>query len=180
MKQRRIQGKYAPKYPTYWEHMSPVVGLVFTTTVCATLLYAKPNVADTVVHAEMAGEASTSAGQTMTSPVPSPTPEPTEKQQIMAYIVEKFGDDAADMMAIIRLCENSKFNQQATNHNRNGTVDYGVAQINSIHIPRCGEAIKTDWKANLDCAHDIYVRAGKKFTPWTCAHVVGQKNYLNQ
>lgn len=117
------------------------------------------------------------------SPSPTPTPVPTkcnEKCQIVKYITEKFGDRAADAIVIIRTCENSTFDQSRTNHNNNGTVDYGVFQVNSIHEKRYGGAFKTDWKANVDVAYEIYKSAGEKFTPWTCAHKIGEKNYLGQ
>jgi len=112
--------------------------------------------------------------------VESKRPSPSEKQQILLYIVEKFGDDAADAITLVRKCENSTFDQTRTNHNQNGTVDYGIFQVNSIHTNRYGETFKTDWKANVDVAYKIYQAAGNKFTPWTCAHIIGQKNYLGK
>jgi len=101
----------------------------------------------------------------------------TEKQQIMAYIVEVFGDDAADAITVINKCENNAFNPKATNHNRNGSIDRGVFQLNSAYWG--GEEL-FDWKTNVDVAYKVFTRAGKKWTPWTCAHTVGQANYLGQ
>lgn len=122
---------------------------------------------------------------------PTSTPEPAveavdqtsgagELEEIHNYIKTKFGSDGDNMIRIIGECENKTFDQSRTNHNRNGSIDYGIAQVNSIHIARCGSDIKHDWKANIDCAYSIYERAGNSFRPWTCAYVVGQKNYLNQ
>ena len=101
----------------------------------------------------------------------------TEKCRILAYIMEKFQDDAANAITMIRKCENSTFDQTRTNHNSNGTVDYGVMQINSIHIPKCGESIKTSWKANIDCGYKVYKNAKNTFYPWSCADVINQKSY---
>ncbi len=111
---------------------------------------------------------------------PEPKPEPSSKQEIYLYIIEKFGDDGANAITMIRKCENSKFDQSATNHNRNGTIDYGIFQVNSIHAARYGSEFMTDWKANVDTAYEIYKAAGKKFTPWTCSYEIGQKNYLSK
>jgi len=109
---------------------------------------------------------------------PEPTVAPlTQKQEILNYIVEVFGDDAADAIVVIRKCENSSFNPRATNQNRNGSVDRGIFQLNSAYWG--GEELY-DWKKNVDVAYKVFTRAGKKWTPWTCAHVVDQKNYLNQ
>ena len=119
---------------------------------------------------QTAGEITTAA------PVSTPSAT-TEKQQILAYIVEVFGDDAADAIVVIRKCENSSFNPRATNQNRNGSVDRGIFQLNSAYWG--GEELY-DWKKNVDVAYKVFTRAGKKWTPWTCAHVVDQKNYLNQ
>lgn len=113
-----------------------------------------------------------------TDTTPAPTIAPlTQKQEILNYIVEVFGDDAADAIVVIRKCENSSFNPRATNQNRNGSVDRGIFQLNSAYWG--GEELY-DWKKNVDVAYKVFTRAGKKWTPWTCAHVVDQKNYLNQ
>lgn len=111
---------------------------------------------------------------------PEPKPEPSDKQEIYLYIIEKFGDDGANAITMIRKCENSTFDQTRTNHNRNGTIDYGIFQVNSIHAARYGSEFMTDWKANVDTAYEIYKAAGKKFTPWTCSYEIGQKNYLSK
>ena len=100
----------------------------------------------------------------------------TEKQQILAYIVEKFGDRSADAITLINKCENHAFNPNAINHNRNGTVDRGIFQINSIH----GGEEMFDWKKNIDMAYRIYKSHGEKFTAWTCSKVIGERNYLGE
>lgn len=109
--------------------------------------------------------------------IPVPVNCTTEKCKIYAYLVEKFQDDAANAITMIRKCENSKFNQQATNLNNNGTTDYGVMQINSIHITKCGTGIITSWKENIDCGYRIYKSAGKTFHPWSCAGIINQASY---
>lgn len=101
----------------------------------------------------------------------------SEKQQILAYIVEVFGDDAPDAIVVIRKCENGNFDPKATNYNRNGSVDRGIFQLNSQYWG--GEELY-DWKLNVDKAYEVFNRAGKKWTPWTCAWTVDQKNYLGQ
>jgi len=95
----------------------------------------------------------------------------TEKCEILAYIVEKFGDDAADAITMINKCENHAFDPEVTNHNSNGTIDRGVFQINSVHG---GEEL-FEWKTNIDKAYDIYQAQG--WSPWTCSYVVGVRSY---
>ncbi len=94
--------------------------------------------------------------------------------------MERFQDDAANAITLIRKCENSTFDQSRTNHNNNGTIDYGIFQVNSIHTKKYGDAFIADWRANVDTAYKIYQSAGNTFRPWTCAPVVDQLNYLGQ
>lgn len=103
----------------------------------------------------------------------------TEKQQIMAYIVEKFGDRASDMITIINQCENHDFKTDAINHNSNGSCDVGVTQENTSCSGEEFEKLK-GWKYNIDEAYRKYHAAKDTFRPWTCAHVIGEKNYLNK
>lgn len=98
-----------------------------------------------------------------------------EKHEIFTYIVEKFGEDAGDAITLVRKCENSTFDQTRTNHNRNGSVDYGIFQINSIHTARFGEEFKTDWKANVDVAYEIFSEQG--WSPWACSSTIGVKSF---
>lgn len=94
----------------------------------------------------------------------------TQREQIVEYIFEVFGDDAVEAIVIIRKCENSKFDPKATNWNRNGTWDTGIFQINEIH----GYSLEQmqDWKQNVDAAKKIFDRAGD-WSPWSCSHEVG-------
>ncbi len=111
------------------------------------------------------------AGQTA-EPLPTDL---TERQQILNYIVEIFGDDAHKAIAMLAICENSELNPYATNHNRNGTIDRGVFQINSIH----GGEEMFDWKTNVDKAFEIYSAHDNTFYAWTCATKIGQRNYIS-
>lgn len=108
----------------------------------------------------------------------------TEKQQILAYIVEKFGDRSADAITIINKCENHAFKTDAMNHNvqQSGrrSWDIGIFQVN-VDESNTEEIEKLKgWKYNVDRAYQKYHAAGDTFRPWTCAHVIGEKNYLGQ
>lgn len=106
----------------------------------------------------------------------SQAPLESEKQQIINYIVEVFGEHAPDAFNVL-YCENRNLNPYATNHNSNGTIDRGIFQLNSAYW---GGEENFDWKTNIDKAYMIFERAGKTWKPWTCSHRIGQKNYLNQ
>lgn len=124
---------------------------------------------------EIAQVASTSAGQTL----PTPTPSVSNKEEVMAYIVEVFGDDA-DRAIWMAKCESGLRKDAYNGSNRNGTADYGVFQINSVHIKTYGDEFTTDWKTNVEVAHKIFKAHGNSFRPWVCAKSIGEKNYLGK
>jgi len=109
----------------------------------------------------------------------------TEKQKIMAYMIEKFGDDAASAIAMIRVCENSSLDPKIVsplNIQKSGrrSYDVGVMQINvDENNTEEIERLK-DWKYNIDRGYAKYKARGNKFTDWTCATAIGQKNYLGK
>jgi hypothetical protein len=54
----------------------------------------------------------------------------------------------------------------ATHHNTNGTTDYGLWQINSVHASALAQG---DWRVPADnarMAHKVWADAGNSFTPW--------------
>lgn len=109
----------------------------------------------------------------------------TEKQQILAYLVEKFGDKADAAITMIRTCENSTFDPERVsplNVQKSGrrSYDVGVMQINvDEHNTDELEKLK-DWKYNIDRGYAKFKARGDKFTDWTCATVIGEKNYLGK
>jgi hypothetical protein len=70
----------------------------------------------------------------------------------------------------IAYCE-SKFNERAYNWNTNGSEDFGVFQVNSVHKPTKDEM--GNYQANIRKAKEIYDRAGKSWRPWACKKVLG-------
>jgi hypothetical protein len=109
----------------------------------------------------------------------------TEKQQILAYLVEKFGDRADKAIIMIGTCENSTFAPDRVsplNIQKSGrrSYDVGVMQINVDELNTEEIERLKDWKYNIDRGYQKYKAAGNKFTAWTCATKIGEKNYLGQ
>ena len=124
------------------------------------------------------------AGEATPQPEPTtvPTPKPkvvvsADKQEVVDYITEVFGEDAEKAIAVAN-CESGLRVNALNDKNRNGTIDHGVFQINSVHTKSRGSEFKTDWKANVRTAKAIYDE--QTFRPWVCAKAIGEKNYLNQ
>ena len=68
----------------------------------------------------------------------------------------------------------------ATNTNTNGSTDYGVWQINSIHADEFAKHPQWWSVENADMAHDIFVAAGNSWKPWTTYTSGAYNMYLAQ
>jgi hypothetical protein len=55
----------------------------------------------------------------------------------------------------------------ATNRNSNGTYDYGLWQINTVHGPLLSQGDRFNPADNAKMALTVWQRAGNKWTPWS-------------
>ena len=96
------------------------------------------------------------------------TPKLDQLTPIEKYICDKFGVYDCKMALAVARAE-SGMNAEAWNVNRNGTIDVGIFQINSIHFNQPGCSLKevADAKGNVDCAYSIWQEQG--WRPWTVA-----------
>ena len=101
--------------------------------------------------------------------MPTATPQPTQKQEIIDEIVRVFGEEAPNAFNVLH-CENRGLRPDAINHNRNGSTDHSIFQINSIHIKRFGNKFVTDWKENIRVAHVLQQEQGWRI--WSCSERV--------
>lgn len=88
-------------------------------------------------------------------------PEPQDlKTDIEKYIYEKWGIENYKLAISIFTAE-SGLQEDAWHINSNGTIDYGVAQINSVNWKLEGCSLKeiVFAKGNLDCAYKLWDRA---------------------
>ena len=102
---------------------------------------------------------------------------------IKKYACEKFGEfHCLTMIAVFQ--GESGWDNTKWNYNTNDTLDYGIAQINSVHWKQAGCALQdiVDEINNIDCAYKIWDRADGKegdnqgsFSPWV---VYQNGNYL--
>lgn len=89
------------------------------------------------------------------------------KMQVRAAVVAEFGE----RMASIVDCE-SKFNLKAKNINTNGSIDWGLFQINSVHVPnafKLGIDLQTI-EGQFEYARYLIKRNGTR--DWVCSRKV--------
>ena len=102
-------------------------------------------------------------------------PEAT-KQVVKYYLKEYFGDKAGEAEKVFT-CESGLSPLSVNTSNKNGSIDRGLAQINSIHAKRFEAMYGVPWEVG---AHDIklameyskflYDHSG--FNPWVCSRVL--------
>lgn len=102
-------------------------------------------------------------------------PPPTDAQ-VISYITHVFrNEDRHTIKKILDVAyAESGLRWNAENTNTNGTKDYGVFQINSIHTKRFGPEFKTKWTKNIEVAYQIYKEQGLR--PWVASRKLGFVN----
>jgi soluble lytic murein transglycosylase-like protein len=110
-----------------------------------------------LVSALIASFSPTTLGVISMSP---PKPEPVNIQHIITLKAEEYGLDSQIVGKIIS-CE-SGGNQRAINTNKNGSVDKGLLQINSVHD--IGDLDLFDPVDNLDFGLKLMQKQGTR--PW--------------
>lgn len=178
---KRLRKRNGQFRQSYIARLSPIFIFIITALLCVYFQNQKPKEFITPfpvrAYEEVTPTPTVTPETVIFTPTPTPTPTPiqTEKTEILAYIVEVFGDDSADIITMVRKCENSTFDQKRGNDNRNGTRDQGVLQVNSVHLsgkefPVCKKA-HDNWKSNIDCGKAIFDKYG--LSAWSCSKEVG-------
>src|SRR5215470_1668766 len=82
------------------------------------------------------------------------------------YACNKFGSDCRVALAVQR-AENPRGDCEIYHYNKDGTLDWGYFQINTVHLKRPGVNLRSllDCRANIDFAYQLYTERG--FEPWT-------------
>lgn len=96
---------------------------------------------------------------------------------IQQYICDKFGKDCKLALAVAK-AENGTMQCDRFNINSNGTVDFGVFQINTVHLKK-GYKISDliDCKKNVDIAFEIFSQQ-KGFQAWVAYNNGNYKKFM--
>lgn len=160
---RRPNGRFTTPQRYFLERMVPVFLMVGTVACSATVKYGAER---NMVQAEEPVIVAPSS-----TPTSTPTPKLlTQKEIIIQKITEAFGEDAPDAFNVL-YCENRGLNPNATNHNRNGSIDRGLFQINSVH----GGDELYNIDTNIKKAKQIFNQRG--WSAWACSERVGVRPF---
>jgi hypothetical protein len=107
-------------------------------------------------------------------PVALVAPTPTQEVQLpddeyASLLAKYFPADQVSKAVKIMRCESGVPNR-VSKPNKNGTKDYGLMQINSIHAWRVDGDLNAllDPDTNIRVASEIYKDAGDSWNPWVC------------
>lgn len=89
-----------------------------------------------------------------------------------------FPDTEAPTAAAVALAESSG-NAGASHVNSNGTVDYGLWEINSVHRALLAGKNWRDPLVNAQMAYQVWHDAGGKWSPWSTFKSGAYTKYLN-
>src|SRR2546421_10624367 len=99
-------------------------------------------------------------------------------QKIAQYVFNAgFRGNVLTIAVAVSLAE-SGGNTTATNHNTNGTTDYGLWQINSVHS-QYSTALLFNPDYNAKAAWDISSH-GANWQPWTTYNTGAYQRYMSQ
>lgn len=105
----------------------------------------------------------------------TPTPTPSDAEVIGEIVIQFAGEDRHTIKKLIDVAyKESGLRWNAYHKNNDGSEDFGVFQINSVHTKRFGPGFKTDYKENIKVAYSLYKRQG--FVPWVAARTLGYGN----
>lgn len=87
-------------------------------------------------------------------------------EEIVYEIARVFGKEGTGVVKKALDCfyAESKWNYKALHVNKDGSIDRGVTQLNSVHKLRNDEWF--DYKANIAKSYQIYLSRGKTFKAW--------------
>lgn len=93
------------------------------------------------------------------------------------YLCNKFGKDCVTALAIFRA--ESGMNNKAINVNKDGSVDFGCMQINSVHLKKIdtSKVNLLNCQDNIDVAYTIFKSWGN-FKAWAAYNNGAYKKYL--
>ena len=96
------------------------------------------------------------------------------------YACQKFGSACAVALAIQR-SENPQGKCEIYHYNRDGTLDWGYFQINTVHLKRQGVNLRDllDCKTKIDFAYQLYLES-QGFTAWTVYNNGRYRRFLRE
>lgn len=115
------------------------------------------------------GTGSTNSGATSGNGAPGQPVNYTGQAAEIAQMARNAGfpESAVATAVAISQAESSGNATAVNNANNNGTSDYGLMQINSVHSDLLKQYNWKDPQQNMDMAYQIYKSAGGNFTPWS-------------